>query len=177
MIKLYSYIILLMLILSCSEGDVIQDNIDFLADLESCSNGNNFVFYKIDDDINRSLSVNFTSTSFDITPQTDDISVDEPTIFTLSSSNQLIYRQFNSPINGQDYFCSSIPPSNISVTEELISTNGSLEISYTALPPSTDGQDRFTRTVTLKNVTFVGERGIIRKENLLLGSEEIIITN
>lgn len=175
--KLYTYILISILIISCSEGDIIQDNIDFLADLESCSNGNNFVFYKIDSGINQSLSVNFTSTSFDITPEADDISITEPTVIALSSANQFIYRQFSTPINGQDYFCSSIPPSNVVVTEELISTNGSLEVSYTELPPASTGEARFTRIVTLNNVTLVGERGVIRKEYLLLGSDEVTIPN
>ncbi|WP_299254616.1 hypothetical protein [uncultured Aquimarina sp.] len=170
------------LLISCSEGDLITLSVDFDEDLQNCANENDntFVFFVIDQDINRSLSVNFTDTSFEINPLVlADISLDEPTIITLNTTNnQLLYREFNTPINGEEYFCSSIPISNINVTLELISTNGTAEISYEAADNQPDPtQTIYTRTVILRDVTLEGDDIAIRKQILELGSDSIIIPN
>lgn len=168
-------VILLLLITSCSEGDVIDISIDFDGQLQNCSNANDktFVFYKIDDEINRSLSGGFNSRTFNIAPQSaNDISTTEPIEITLNtSSNQVIYREFDTEIISEEYFCSSIPPSTVNVVKELVSSSGIIEISYEA----TDDITKFIRTVTLRNVTFVGNEIAIRKEVLILGSDEITV--
>ncbi len=168
-------ILLLLVLANCSEGDIIDISIDFDGQLLNCSNANDktFVFYKIDDEINRSLSGGFSSTTFDIAPETvDDISTTTPIEITLNTStNQVIYREFDVSISGEEYFCSSIPPSTINVNKELVSSSGTIEVSYQATTDPTI----FTRTVTLRNVTFVGNEIAIRKEVLILGSDEIIL--
>ncbi|WP_299242828.1 hypothetical protein [uncultured Aquimarina sp.] len=180
--KLYLLCFTLLLI-SCSEGDIIEFSVDDLnGDLENCSNENDntFVFFVNDADMNRSLSVNFTDSSFEINPEiTSDISLDEPTVITLNTSNnQLLYREFNTSIIGEEYFCSSIPVSNINVTLELISTNGTAEISYEAAEDQPDPtQTAYSRTVILRDVTLEGDGIALRKEKLDLGSDTIFIPN
>ncbi|MEW7292778.1 hypothetical protein [Aquimarina sp. 2304DJ70-9] len=174
--KVFCLIIFTLLLTNCSEGDIIENDTNFDASLENCSNlnDNTFVFYKIDDDINRSLSVNFTSPTFDITPEVNDISVTTPTTITLNDdSNQLIYREFSSAITGSDYFCSSIPSSDITITEELISSDGIMEVSYEELDPTSNTQRRYTRTVVVRNATLIGNGIVIRNELLVLGSDII----
>ncbi len=174
-IAIYS-IFLAFLISNCSEGDIIDNDVNFDATLENCSNSNDntFVFYKIDANSNQSLSANFTSPTFDITPEVNDISVTTPTVIPLNSdSNQLIYRQFNETITGSDYFCSSIPPSNVSIAQEMISAEGSIEISYQELDPESNTQRRYTRTIIAKNVSLEGNGISIRRESLFLGSDTI----
>ncbi|WP_378175841.1 hypothetical protein [Aquimarina sp. SS2-1] len=177
--KIYrlSVLICTLFFISCSEGDLLELSVNFEEVVESCANENEntFVFYKIDNQMNRSLSVNFTSTTFDITPEIADISFTETTEITLNAStNQLIYREYGSTISGEDYFCSSVPPANVGVTEELISSNGKLEIKYEALSTS-DTQESFTRILTLRDVTLEGNGKAIRKELLELGNEIVDI--
>ncbi|WP_298320728.1 hypothetical protein [uncultured Aquimarina sp.] len=180
--KLY-FLFFALLLISCSEGDIIEFSVDDLnGDLENCSNENDntFVFFVIDQGINRSLSLNFTDTSFEINPENvSDISIDEPTVITLNATNnQFIYREFDTAINGDEYFCNSIPVSGINVTLELISTNGTADISYEAAEDQPDPtQTSYSRTVILRDVTLEGGGIAIRKEILELGSDNISIPN
>ncbi|GAA4272340.1 hypothetical protein U6A24_20840 [Aquimarina gracilis] len=157
---------IIILFMSCSEGDIIETDINFTATPEDCFNGNDFVIYKIDTDTNRSISLNFTSSSFEVN-QVPAENASE-TITLNGTSNVLIYRQFDSAINGEEYFCASIPPSGIIVTEELISENGTATISYTPISGNT-----FTRTIVVSNVTFKGPGIEIREEVFEFGSYEI----
>lgn len=171
------YIICLFLIFGCSEGDLIELSVEIDAPMQHCSNEseNNFVFFTLDQDINRSLSVSFSSSSFNIVPAISAISLEEPIIITLNTSNNfLIYREFEEPIIGQDYFCQSIPPANITVSQEMSSTSGTAEISYELVEES-DTSNTYQRTVTLKNTTLEGDLGNIRRDSFVLGSEEIVI--
>ncbi|MHA7059376.1 hypothetical protein ACWGOQ_0019265 [Aquimarina sp. M1] len=163
------------MLVSCSEGDILDISVNFEGEVQNCANENDntFVFYKTDTSMNQSLSVNFTSTTFDITPEVMDVSVTQPTVITLNATtNQFIYREYGSPIVGEDYFCNSIPPSDISVTEELISSNGILEINYEALS-SSETQESFIRTLILRNITLEGNGKAIRREFLNLGTEVV----
>jgi len=180
MIRKLGFLILSFVIISCSEGDIIETSVDFEGELENCSNQNDdtFVFYIIDEDMSRSLSINFTSSSFEIDPMMiEDISLDEPTVISLNtSSNQFLYREFDTAINGTDYFCNSIPPSDINVTLELTSSNGTAEISY-ALMTMEPTQNIYSRTVTLRDITLEGNGIAIRKKELVLGSDTVQIPN
>ncbi|SEK22861.1 hypothetical protein SAMN04487910_0017 [Aquimarina amphilecti] len=178
--RLY-FLFFALLLINCSEGDLIEISVDDLnGDLENCSNENDntFVFFVIDQDINRSLSLNFTDTSFEIIPENvSEISIDEPTVITLNTtSNQFIYREFDTSINGTEYFCNSIPVSGITVTQELISSNGTAEISYMEVTSSTT-ETTYSRTVTLKDITLEGNGIAIRKQSLVLGLDNITIPN
>ncbi|WP_299443561.1 hypothetical protein [uncultured Aquimarina sp.] len=184
MIKIHKlgFLFLILSIMSCSEGDVIEIDVDnFNGDLQNCANENDntFVFFVIDQDINRSLSVNFTDNNFEINPVVvADISLDEPTVITLNTSNnQFLYREFNTVINGDEYFCNSIPVSNVSVTQELVSSNGTAEISYAVTDDSDPTATIYSRTIILKDITLEGNGIALRKESLRLGSDNITIPN
>ncbi|MDH7446845.1 hypothetical protein [Aquimarina sp. 2201CG14-23] len=177
--KLSVLLLLVLFSISCSEGDIIDISVDLNGDLQHCSNENDntFVFFTIESETNRSLSVNFSSSSFIITPTTvADISITEPTIITLNTtSNQFLYREFDTMINGSEYFCSSIPPSNVNVTQELVSSNGTAEITYVLTDDTSPTETIYARTVTLKGVTLEGNGIAIRREILELGSDNISI--
>jgi len=182
MMRILSFLFLFVTIISCSEGDIIETSFRFEGELQSCGNENTntFVFFILDQEINRSLSVNFTSTSFEIEPTVvGDISLTEPTTITLNtSSNQFLYREFDTEVNGDEYFCNSIPPNNINVSLELISSNGTAEISYAVIDDeSNPAETIYSRTVTLKNITLEGNGIAIREELLVLGSDSIKISN
>ncbi len=173
--KVFGLIISALLIAGCSEGDIIENEINFSASLEKCSNlnDNTFVFYKIDNTINQALSVGFTSTTFRLDTVPEDLLV---TIILNETTNTLFYRQFDSAINGADYFCASVPPSGITVTQELTGTDGVIEITYT-VDSTTDTETIYTRTIVLKNITIIGEDKVIRQEVLDFGTDQVTITN
>ncbi|MFD2561135.1 hypothetical protein [Aquimarina rubra] len=180
MINKLGFLICILTIFGCSEGDILDLSVEFdpEPELQNCANENDntFVFYTIDSSMKKSLSVNFTSTTFDIAPEAEDVPVNQITEITLNAStNQLIYREYGSTIVGEDYFCNSVPPANVSVTEELISTNGTLEIMYEALTTNSETQESFNRKLTLRNITLEGNGKAIRREFLDLGTEVIDI--
>ncbi|QKX07205.1 hypothetical protein HN014_20560 [Aquimarina sp. TRL1] len=162
----------LILFISCSEGEIINQPIDFSAAMQNCTNdsSNSFVFYKIKDDNKEFLSLNFTSTSFNI----NTIPSKPVTVPLNSSTNIVTYRAFNKVINGDTYFCSSIPPSDANVINEFISTNGTAVITYT-LKTTTDTTEIHSRTVDLFNITLEGPDINYRVEKLSLGTDEVVI--
>ncbi|MBQ4821249.1 hypothetical protein [Aquimarina sp. MMG016] len=110
---------------SCDDGDIIVTSFEFDdATLQLCegSKENEFVFFKINTSNNEAISFNFIDDTFSETKETA-----SPIIIQLDDNNKLIYRQFNVAIDN-NYFCNSIPPSNIIVTEEFVSVQGNAEI-------------------------------------------------
>ncbi len=163
------------LLSSCSEGDVLENNIDnFTAPIESCTNTekNTFVLYKIDQEATRSFSLGFTSTTFTLEPDPDELSV---TIELNNTTNTLVYRNFGSKINGASYFCSSVPPSGITINQEFLSTDGNAEILYT-LKEETASTIIYTRKIILKDITLNGAEFSLRQEQLEFGEDEITVT-
>ena len=171
--KLIYILLLCIFIHSCSVGDVLENNIDnFTAPIESCSNTvkNTFVLYKIDTEATRSFSLGFTSTTFKLEPD----SVDAVTIALNTTTNTLIYRQFDTKINGVSYFCSSIPPSGIAINQEFVSTDGNAEITY-KVKQETDTTITYTQKVTLRDITLNGAEFSLRQELLEFGEDEITV--
>jgi len=124
--KLFSFFILILLI-SCDDGDIIVTSFEFDdVDLQLCQGAkpNEFVFFKINTTVNEAISYNFISATY------SDIAVTEsPISFDLKEDdNSLVYRQFNNTIT-TDYYCNNIPDSNIIVAEELISIEGEATIT------------------------------------------------
>ncbi|PKV51685.1 hypothetical protein ATE84_3777 [Aquimarina sp. MAR_2010_214] len=159
---------------SCSEGDIIENDIsNFTAPLENCSNQNEntFVFFKVDSQINQSLSLSFTSTTFELNTAPENLT---QTIALNSTTNILVHRQFNTQINGAVYFCSSVPPSGITVTQELKSSNGNAVIKY-VVKSDTATETIYTRTITLTDITLEGAGISIRQELLELGEDEVTV--
>ncbi len=172
--KTIHILIICLIFIGCSEGDVLQNDIaNFTASLEHCSNSdkNTFVFYKINPDANQSLSFGFTSTTFELTTAPEELQL---TIDLNTSTNTLIYREFGATINGASYFCASVPPAGINITRELISTSGNAEVIYKNIK-ETDTDITYSRTITLKDITFNGDGISIRQELLELGNDEFTI--
>ena len=156
---------------SCSEGDLFDGDINFEANLEKCSNNTDFVFYKIDG--SKSLSINFTSSTFNINAADENQTV---TIALNGNSNLLSYRVFDNPIDGSAYFCSSVPPNGINVIDELTSISGTIEITYSQIAIG-DTETTYSRTITLRDITLTGPGRAIRKEVLIMGSDEVVVSN
>ncbi len=125
--KLLSFIFPVFLLASCDDGDIIITNFEFDdITLQVCQGAkeNEFVFFKINTSIDEAISYNFISETFSETTVTS-----TPILVDLANNNStVVYRKFNTGITA-DYYCSNLPPSNITVTEELISTSGIGRIS------------------------------------------------
>ncbi len=160
-----------LLLVGCSEGDIINDDFSFTAALDNCFNGDDFVFFKVDPNVDQAFSLNFTSTTFELN------TVPEALTFSITlngTSNALIYRKFDTAIDGQAYFCTSVPPGNILVTQELIASNGTVTINYVEKEQTTT-EITYTRTITITNVTLLGDDIEVRQEVIEFGSDEITV--
>lgn len=170
----YLLLVILTAILGCSEGDIISDEVqNFNSELKNCSNetNNTFVFYKTNG-ANKSFSLNFTSAAFDLAVVPETLS---QTIALNGSSNTLLYREFNTTIEGESYYCTSVSPNGISVLTEYVSTNGGAEFKY-IIKSETDTTTTYSRNLVLTNITFVGPDISIRKESFDFGSDELIVS-
>lgn len=112
----------LVLLHSCDDGDIIITSFEFEdTDLQICtgSEDDEFVFFKINSEINESISLNFINTRY----EQDSITDGNPIMITLDESSQLIYRQYSTTITA-DYFCTTIPPADVTIVDELAITEG-----------------------------------------------------
>jgi len=113
-------------LIACDDGDILVTEFEFDdAPIELCSGAkeNEFVVFKTNRANNEAISFRFFTDSFSTTQVTKKailIPVD-------SLTNILVYRQFNIPVDN-NYFCGTVPPGNIFVTEEIISIKGTAEI-------------------------------------------------
>jgi len=119
--------------LACDDGDIIVTTFDFDEDavLVACREVNQIgeisdqpitLLYTTNTEPNESLSLTLSGSQF--TGKFSGVGEQDSLIVNLDQSNKLVYRTYDAPINGSDYFCNDIPPSQPEVLEEYITTNG-----------------------------------------------------
>ncbi len=115
--------IAILCIYSCDDGDIIVTDFDFdEINLDLCEvTKDDFIYFKINNDTREGGSFNFTKSGF------DEKTVGEFEI-DVNGENQFTYRRYNIAIN-QDYYCGTLPPSNINVEEEFVSSSGTAIIT------------------------------------------------
>lgn len=126
-------IALLGLLTSCDDGDIIVTDFDFEdSTLQFCEGPNKFVIFATNnDDVNESISLEFTNSNI----TTDDsgkfiTNTSENITFSLSGTNKVIYRIYNNQINGSEYFCQVVPPSEpVPTTEYESGSDGTVTIA------------------------------------------------
>lgn len=127
---------LLLFIASCDDGDIVVTDFDFDDEtLLSCGDifEPSFVFFKINQESNESIALQFTTNEPIFTvPQ------DTPYEITLSGNDQLSYRRFNETVP-TDYFCNAIPPATPVVQEEFVSIIGEVQILTQGVLVDEDG--------------------------------------
>lgn len=137
-----------LIILSCDDGDIIVTSFEFDdVDLQLCEGSmtNEFVFFKINTSVNEAIAYRFIDATYSQTSETSsDIIID----LNIDPDNNLVYRQFNSAITA-DYYCSNIPDSSISVTDELVGTGGQAIITNVIV--SEDDNDGVESTLESPN--------------------------
>ncbi|MCB0465142.1 MAG: hypothetical protein KDC78_05620 [Aequorivita sp.] len=108
---------------SCDDGDIIITTFNFdNAELKSCGELGNYVFYKVNAEALESLSLKLAVTdSLYKTAGTKTYSIN-------GSTNFVNYRTYDGVL-GNNYFCSSIPPTSPSVTKDYLASSGTAEFT------------------------------------------------
>ncbi len=172
--KIISLLALLMLSYSCDDGDLEIKNIDFSeVTAQKCSEKD--VIYKIKDKEMLVLSIPASTFINDETP------LDSPIVLSINSTNQVVYRQYNSDVSS-DNICPTIPSATPSLLEEWNATAGTIEITSTAIK-TTDATTNATRItgykhyIVFKNITFQKPNGTQVYETFVFGNYTTSITS
>ena len=144
--RLLFSIFTLTLLSACDDGDIIVTNFDFEdSTLRFCDGADKNVIYAVNnDDVFESISLEFRDSQFEVDENGDLIPPDEEQIeFPLSGNNRMIYRIYKSevPTASNQYFCSSVPPSQPAVVQEWLSGDGATVFVNTGFIDETSNAD------------------------------------
>ena len=131
------FFLLLMPILfqGCNDGDFIVTNFDFEdAQLQQCGDATNVVFFKINPQVNESISLNI--------PTSQELFIETGTqTFNLSTTESVVnYRGFDDTVT-QSYYCSAIPATSPGVVLEYIGNSGIVRLISETTLDDFDGID------------------------------------
>jgi hypothetical protein len=156
---------------SCNDGGIKLDtfNFDPAAAISSCPT-NNGLFFKVKN--NEALILKTPITTFVNTVT----AVNSPRVVVINSSNQVIYRLFNSIISSS-YFCGTLPPATPLVVDEWNASNGIAGISgliqvttTQIINPTTLAVTGYNHYVVFKNITFSNGVNTFTYENYVYGN-------
>lgn len=145
----------IMLFNSCDDGDIKLDTFKFdtAAAINDCDI-NNGLFFKVKN--NEALLLKTPISTFENVVTR----ANTPRTILISSTNQVVYRLFNSVISSA-YFCAAFPPASPSVVDEwtaaygVTGTSGIIEVTTTKiLEPTTQVVTGYNHYVVFKNITF-----------------------
>lgn len=143
-----------LLLNSCDDGNLIQEDIDFesVTTTQSCST--NDLIYKLKD--KEALILEIPSTNF----ANDATTVGSPTTLTISSTtNRAVYRFYNGTVSS-DNICETIQPATPTVSDQWTASSGTIQIISTAVIADNDATNNSTKItgynhlISLKDVTF-----------------------
>lgn len=127
-------------IFSCDDGDVITIELDFGETFNACNGANGLVFYKTKDDPSESLSLKVAGLTLDQILEVDETTKTYEKDITLSSSNPFNYRTYsNTTLPTSGLFCSDVPLSNITITQDIESTDGTASLKTVLTEDDDDG--------------------------------------
>ncbi|MDO5971841.1 hypothetical protein Q4Q35_18720 [Flavivirga aquimarina] len=127
----------LLSIYSCDDGDVITVELDFEETFYACGE-TDLVFYKTKDDPSESLSLKVVGlTIADILEVGDDNTYEET--ITISSTNPFNYRTYSNTELPSNLFCNDIPLSDIVITQDIESTDGTAVLKTVLTEDDDDG--------------------------------------
>ena len=131
------FFLLLMPILfqGCNDGDFIVTNFDFEdAQLQQCGDATNVVFFKINPQVNESISLNI--------PTSQELFIETGTqTFNLSTTESVVnYRGFDDTVT-QSYYCNAIPATSPGVVLEYIGNSGIVRLISETTLDDFDGID------------------------------------
>jgi hypothetical protein len=114
----FVFFFVVLLLQSCDDGDIIVTTFDFEdANLQLCGESGNYVFFKINTEVQESISIQLPI-------EIEDFAVEDMVSFQINNStNTVDYRRFNDVITSA-YFCNNIPPTSPETILEYTSTSG-----------------------------------------------------
>jgi len=136
----------LVLLLSCDDGDLQIDTIDFdSVDAQNCNTAtiDTKIFFKINDD--EALILELESGKLLNEASTEEIES------TIGSGSTLTYRLFSEGVT-PTYFCSDVPETSPTVTSEIEAKSGTVIINTVGVETDTV---TFVHTIQLSEVSFV----------------------
>jgi len=150
----FFFLLGLLFISSCSDGDLQIEALDFDdGTIQFCSEGQDAtettLFFKIDGD--EVLILDLQSGLLENEPSTTTISS------TIGTNSDLTYRLFTGDV-AQDYFCSTIPPADPMVIEEIVATDGLVQI-VTTLDTVNRQTKTYNHAITIPELTMVNAAG------------------
>ncbi|WP_435132485.1 hypothetical protein [Formosa sp. A9] len=126
----------LLILSSCDDGDIITVEFDFDDTFEACGD---LVFFNIKEDPYESLSLKITDPVITL----DSLYVVDSTFTKIitatidGTKNTFNYRSYNA--NPENFFCNDVPPSDVTVTNDLASSGGIATITTTLIEDDNDG--------------------------------------
>ncbi len=130
----------LLYIYSCDDGDVITVELDFEETFKACQGVSSLVFYKTKDDPSESLSLKIAGLTLDeILNGIDETTKIYEENFNISTTNPFNYRTYSNTKLPNDLFCNDIPPSDIIITQDIESTDGTAAIKAVLTEDDNDG--------------------------------------
>jgi len=155
MYRIFGILSFLFLLTSCDDGDMSVTTFNFQNQNVSKCTENTFI-YKVDG--SEVLILDIPLSNFRNMENRDENNEIIPLVYTLQSSDKLLYRRYNSNISSSD-LCASIAPFNPSVQEEWTAIAGAIiEIRTYANHNSENGGilgiTGYTHHITLKDVKF-----------------------
>ena len=150
--RVFSLLLLVLLLNGCDDGDLTLETIDFEdATTQSCST--NDIIYKLKE--KEALLFEIPESSFENEPTAPD----SPTIIDIDNSTyRVVYRFYNGTV-ATDNICNTIPPALPSVTDQWTATSGKIQIITTAVKTTntTENSTRisgYNHNIVFKNITF-----------------------
>jgi hypothetical protein len=152
--RVVSILAIALLLNSCDDGDLIQEDISF-ENVATQSCGTNNIIYKLKD--REALLLEIPKTSF-----TNEVNLTN-TIIDINSSNRVVYRFYNGTVSTNN-ICETIPAVTPVVSDQWIASNGKINIKTTAIKSvnTTENSSRITgynHNIFFKNITFTKSNG------------------
>jgi hypothetical protein len=141
---------------SCDDGDLVVDSIDF-ADVATSSCPDNNLLFKLKE--GEALILNIPEETFVNNP-TDPTA---PIELNVNTTNQVVYNFYNGKVSSAN-LCSLIPPATPTINKQWNAASGIIQITTTAIK-SLDEANNSTRitgynnNIVFKNITFKKEDG------------------
>lgn len=117
------FLILILPLLSCNDGDIDKPSFDFQSTVNVCDE---YVAYRLGNtNSNEALIVSLNSSDI---PDEAGLQTD----LSLSTTRTITYRLFDDTVS-TSYFCSAIPPTEPTITKNWEATSGTITIDSTTL--------------------------------------------
>jgi hypothetical protein len=162
-------LLLLFIINACDDGDLVVDVIDF-SDVTAQKCSDKYVVYKTKEA--EMLILEVPQEVYDEIFENDETLTDTPREVEISSTNQVVYRQYNGTVSS-DNICPNIPAATPNVIEEWVASSGTIQITTTSIK-TIDANNAtkitgYKHNVVFKNITFQKPSGPQTYETYVFG--------